>query len=184
MGLKSGLGHLSLPNHTSPLTGAARAVSQAGGQAAQPLEAHACPGRPPRRCAVGTGPFGSGQAYASTPRGLGSLLRRGLAHTCRGQAQGLPVSLALPCLPSRTPTPLSLPPHLTQANTSKSNVLFTNSAPSTRGLLSFIPSFLAAASLPALASSAPAWGALARHSCFRDTRLDGQGIDRSRGERR
>jgi hypothetical protein len=49
-----------------------------------------------------------------------------------------------------------LPPHLTQANTSKSNVLFSNSAQSTRGVLSFIRSFLAAASLPALASSA--WG--------------------------
>jgi hypothetical protein len=51
-----------------------------------------------------------------------------------------------------------LPPHLTQANTSKSNVLFSNSAQSTRGVLSFIRSFLAAASLQALASSA--WGNL------------------------
>jgi signal transduction histidine kinase len=62
---------------------------------------------------------------------------------------------------ARTPLPAftyaktrRLPPHLTQANTSKSNVLFSNSAQSTRGLLSFIRSFLAAASLPALASSA------------------------------
>jgi kynurenine formamidase len=47
-----------------------------------------------------------------------------------------------------------MPAHLTQANTSKSNVLFSHSAPSTRGVLSFICSFLAAASLPALASSA------------------------------
>ena len=49
-----------------------------------------------------------------------------------------------------------LPPHLMQANTSTSNVLFINSAQSTRGVLSFIRSFLAAASLLALASSA--WG--------------------------
>ena len=64
---------------------------------------------------------------------------------------------------ARTPLPAFtyaktrlLPPHLTQANTSKSNVLFSNSAQSTPGVLSFIRSFLAAASLPALASSA--WG--------------------------
>jgi monoamine oxidase len=36
------------------LTGAARAVSQAGGEAAQPLGVHAGPGRPPMRCAAGT----------------------------------------------------------------------------------------------------------------------------------
>ena len=64
---------------------------------------------------------------------------------------------------ARTPLPAftyantrRLPPHLAQANTSKSNVLFSNPAQSTRGVLSFICSFLAAASLPALASSA--WG--------------------------
>jgi aspartate/methionine/tyrosine aminotransferase len=64
---------------------------------------------------------------------------------------------------ARTPLPactyantLSLPPHLPQANTSKSNVLFSTSAQSTRGVLCFIRSLLAAASLPALASSA--WG--------------------------
>ncbi|RYZ17629.1 MAG: hypothetical protein EOO70_01375 [Myxococcaceae bacterium] len=49
-----------------------------------------------------------------------------------------------------------LPPHLTQANTSKSNVLLSNSTQSTRGVLSSIRSFLAAASSPALASCAPA----------------------------
>jgi hypothetical protein len=61
-------------------------------------------------------------------------------------------------LPSRTPTPLSLPPLLTQANTSKSNVFLSNSAQSSRGVLCFIPSVRAAASFPALASSSPAWG--------------------------
>ncbi|WNG54654.1 hypothetical protein F0U59_07565 [Archangium gephyra] len=49
-----------------------------------------------------------------------------------------------------------LPPHLTQTNTSKSNVLLSNSAQSTRGVLSFIRSFLAATSSLALASSSPA----------------------------
>ncbi|HYH99545.1 hypothetical protein, partial [Hyalangium sp.] len=50
-----------------------------------------------------------------------------------------------------------LPPLLTQANTSKSNVLLSNSALSSRGGLCFIRSLLAAASFPALASSSPAW---------------------------
>jgi alkylation response protein AidB-like acyl-CoA dehydrogenase len=50
-----------------------------------------------------------------------------------------------------------LPPHRTQANTSKSNVLRSSSAQSPRGVVSFIRrSFLAAASIPALSSSA--WG--------------------------
>ncbi|RKH53903.1 hypothetical protein D7Y23_02415 [Corallococcus sp. AB050B] len=45
-----------------------------------------------------------------------------------------------------------LPPHLTQTNTSKSNVLLSKSAQSTRGVLSF----LTAAWGASLASSAPA----------------------------
>jgi len=49
-------------------------------------------------------------------------------------------------------------PHLTQANTPKSNDLLSNSAQSTRGVLSFIRSFLAAAWGATLVSSAPAWG--------------------------
>jgi hypothetical protein len=48
------------------------------------------------------------------------------------------------------------PPPPGEIITSKSNVLFSHSAPSTRSVLSFIRSFLAAASLLALASSA--WG--------------------------
>jgi hypothetical protein len=51
-----------------------------------------------------------------------------------------------------------LPPHLTQANTSKSNVFLRSCAQSTRGVLSFCGSFLAAALSATLASSAPAWG--------------------------
>jgi len=46
-----------------------------------------------------------------------------------------------------------LPPHLTQANTSKPNVLLSISAQSTRGVLCFTRSFLTAASLPALDSA-------------------------------
>ncbi|WP_239014618.1 hypothetical protein [Archangium violaceum] len=41
-----------------------------------------------------------------------------------------------------------LPPHLTQTNTSKSNVLLRNPAQSTRGVVSFIRSFLAAPQAP------------------------------------
>jgi hypothetical protein len=44
------------------------------------------------------------------------------------------------------------------ANTSKSNVLLSNSAQSTRGVFSFIGSVLAAAWGATLASFAPAWG--------------------------
>ncbi|WNG53049.1 hypothetical protein F0U60_51340 [Archangium minus] len=51
-----------------------------------------------------------------------------------------------------------LPPHLTQANTSRSNVLLSNSAQSTRGVFSFSGSFLATAWGATLASSTPAWG--------------------------
>ncbi|NMO15079.1 phosphatase PAP2 family protein [Pyxidicoccus fallax] len=51
-----------------------------------------------------------------------------------------------------------MPPHLTQANTSKSNVLLSHAAQSIRGVLCFIRSVRAAASFPALASSSPAWG--------------------------
>src|SRR5688572_20089717 len=50
------------------------------------------------------------------------------------------------------------PPHLTQANTSKSNLLLSTSAQSTPDGLSFIGSLLAAASSATLASSSPAWG--------------------------
>jgi hypothetical protein len=58
---------------------------------------------------------------------------------------------------------LRLPPHLTQANTSKSNVFLRSSAQSTRGVLSFFGSFLAAASSATLASPAPAaWGNVVR----------------------
>jgi hypothetical protein len=39
------------------LTGATRAVSQACGQAAPPLEVHDCPGRPPMGCTVGDWAF-------------------------------------------------------------------------------------------------------------------------------
>ena len=56
---------------------------------------------------------------------------------------------------------LRLPPHLTQANTSKSNVFLRSSAQSTRGVLSFFGSFLAAASSATLVSPAPAaWGSI------------------------
>ncbi|NOK08495.1 hypothetical protein HNS30_05525 [Corallococcus exercitus] len=51
-----------------------------------------------------------------------------------------------------------LPPHLTQANTSKSNVLFSNSAQSPRGVFSFSRSLLAAAWGATLVSSSPARG--------------------------
>ncbi|RKG92890.1 hypothetical protein D7V97_40490 [Corallococcus sp. CA053C] len=60
-----------------------------------------------------------------------------------------------------TPSPLSLPPHLTQANTSKSNVLLSNSAQSTRGVLSFFGSFLLAASRATHSPSSPAGGVVA-----------------------
>ncbi|WAM30394.1 MULTISPECIES: NAD(P)-binding domain-containing protein [Myxococcus] len=51
-----------------------------------------------------------------------------------------------------------MPPHLTQAHTSKSNVLLSSSALSTRAVLSFIGSFLPAAWGATLPSSPPAWG--------------------------
>ena len=50
-----------------------------------------------------------------------------------------------------------LPPHLTQANISTENVLRSNSAQSTRGVLSLLGPFLVAASSATLAFS-PAWG--------------------------
>ncbi|WNG28663.1 hypothetical protein F0U62_35205 [Cystobacter fuscus] len=48
-----------------------------------------------------------------------------------------------------------LPPHLTQANTSKSNVLRSSPTPSSRGICSFFGSFLAAASGATLSPCAP-----------------------------
>jgi hypothetical protein len=71
---------------------------------------------------------------------------------------GAPQSLSPLPPPSRTPTPLSLPPHLTLAKTSKSNVLLSNSVQSTRGVLCCLPSYLAAVWGASLASFTPAWG--------------------------
>ncbi len=50
------------------LTGAARAVRQVGGEAAQPLGVHAGPGRAPFRCAAGLGSLGWGGLSLNTPR--------------------------------------------------------------------------------------------------------------------
>jgi hypothetical protein len=53
-----------------------------------------------------------------------------------------------------------LPPLLTQNNTSMSNVLLSNPAQSTRGVLSFSSSLLAPAWGATLPSSSPAWGSV------------------------
>jgi hypothetical protein len=103
------------------------------------------------------------------PGFLGLLWRLELQHQARwgGPRAGARCALAVgnprcssialtPAAPFTYAKTRRLPPHLMHANTSKSNVLFSNSAQSTRGVLSFIRSCLAAASLPALVSSA--WG--------------------------
>jgi hypothetical protein len=72
-----------------PPIGAARAVRPFGGQAAQPLEGHVCPGRPLMRCAAGVWtvrPVGSVAASASTPCGMGRLSRRAQTRTCHWES--------------------------------------------------------------------------------------------------
>jgi len=61
--------------------------------------------------------------------------------------------------------PQRLPPHLTQAKTSTSNVLLSNSAQSTRGVLSCLSSCLAVVCGATLASSTPAGGTRNGRSC-------------------
>jgi hypothetical protein len=87
------------------LTGAARAVSQAGGQAAQPLEVHDCPGRAPMGCAVGDWAFwlwGGVSLNTTRPR---LTLAPGPSSHLPWASPGAPVSLALLPLPSHTPRP-------------------------------------------------------------------------------
>ncbi|WNG45293.1 hypothetical protein F0U60_15145 [Archangium minus] len=92
----------------------------------------------------------TGTALTAQPRGLrGHLFLGGEHDGPRG---------TLPPPPFTYASTRRLPPHLTQTNTSKSNVLLSNSAQSTRGDFSFIGSLLAAAWGSTLASSAPAWG--------------------------
>jgi hypothetical protein len=55
---------------------------------------------------------------------------------------------------------LSLPPHLTQANSSKSNVLLSYSAPTARGVFCFVGSVRVAAWGATFVSSALAWGSI------------------------
>lgn len=62
-------------------------------------------------------------------------LSPGPHRTCRGQARCFRIARPLPP-PSHTPAPRLLPPHLPQANTSKSKVLLSSSAQFTHGVLS------------------------------------------------
>jgi hypothetical protein len=132
-------------------------VRPAGGQAVQPLGVHASPGRPPFRCAAGAWLSWLGRLEPQHHAAWGALALGPASHL-PWASPGAPESLSPLPPPSRTPTPLSLPPHLTQAKTSKSNVLLSNSAQSTRGVLSCLPSCLAAVWGASLASSTPAWG--------------------------
>ncbi|WNG44728.1 hypothetical protein F0U60_11965 [Archangium minus] len=97
----------------------------------------------------------AGATRVSTPRGLGgpragaSLASAGARLRCSRIARIPPPAITYA-------STRRLPPHLTQTNTSKSNVLLSNSAQSTRGVPSFIRSLLAATSCLALASSSPA----------------------------
>ena len=77
-------------------------MSPVGGQAAQPLEVHACPGRPPMGCAVGDWAFWlwGGVSLNTTRPGL--TLAPGPGSHLPWASPGAPVSLALPPLPSRT----------------------------------------------------------------------------------
>jgi len=130
-------------------------------------------GRAPRQCFWPCNPLGHtptlaalamrtqqamGQGLSLNTRSFGVALAPGPGSHMPWARPGAPQSPAPLVLPSGTSIPLSLPPHLTQANTSKSNVLLRTCAQSTGGVLRFIRSLLAAASSPALASSAPAWG--------------------------
>ena len=103
------------------MRGAARAVRQAGGEAAQPLEVHAGPGHPPFRCAAG--------AWLSWPWQLElqqqAAWRGSRAGASLAPAVGRPRCSRIARIPPASFTYAStrrLPPHLTQANTSMANV--------------------------------------------------------------
>jgi hypothetical protein len=122
----------------------ARAVSQAGGEAALPLGVQAGPGRPARRCEAGAwrcGRWGLGLEHHEAWRGP-------CAGASLAPAEGRPRCCTIARTPRASftdPSTRGLPAHLTQANTSKANVLLSNSAQSTRGVFCFIGSLLAAA---------------------------------------
>jgi len=88
-----------------PLTGAARAVSPVGGQAAQPLEVHACPGRPPMGCAVSPC-MGGGNGSKRTPPSCGTKTPSGTSEwkcgvTCKTEPKNWMNDTAPTCPPLR-----------------------------------------------------------------------------------
>jgi hypothetical protein len=118
------------------------------------LGIHACPGRAPHQVR-GRGPPGC--LEPQHPAAWGG--PRAGAHLAPAVGKPRCSTIArTPQAPFTYATTRRRPPHPTQANTSKSNVLLSHSAWSTRGVLSFLRSLLAAASSPPLASSAPAGG--------------------------
>ncbi|ATB30422.1 hypothetical protein MEBOL_003883 [Melittangium boletus DSM 14713] len=145
-----------------PLMGPPERCARSVDRPRSALGVHACPGRAPHQVR-GRGPTGCLEPQHHAAWGG----PRAGAHLA--PAVGKPRCSRIartPQAPFTYATTLRRPPHPTQANTSKSNVLLSNSAQSTRGVLSFLRSLLAAASSPALASSAPAGGSL--HDAFSD----------------
>jgi hypothetical protein len=87
-----------------------------------------CPSRPPFRARQEPGLGLWVLLSASTLRCLMWPSRRGPASHLQWPGPGASQSRPPLLLLSRTPTPFSLPPHLSQANASKSNVLLSHSA--------------------------------------------------------
>jgi len=118
--------------------GAARVMIQAGGQAAQPLWGTRLPRPRSLRC---LDPFGclEPQRHAAW---VGPRAGANLAHAA-GKPRCSRIARTL-VIPSRTPRPLSLPPHLTQAKRTRQSQTSSSAT---------LPSPLAASS----PSSAPSW---------------------------
>jgi hypothetical protein len=111
-----------------PLTSAGGLLGHVGAPTAQPSGAHAGPCRPSHEDAAGDGP----RLVTQHPKFWGGpRAAANLAH-----AVGKPRCTRIACTPLAPftyPNTRRLPPHLTQANTSKSNVLLSSCAQMGRG---------------------------------------------------